>query len=94
MHSKTLDGPIKKWLVNSFHVKEMLYTSKNVWIHQKEVLERCLVGVLVGTWDKSETATLSDTRRWSSSTCSQVHGMNIYEMGDEDSFLNFHLKLG
>lgn len=58
------------------------------------MLKRCLVGFSVGTGNKSKAATLSDTRRWSSSSCSQVHGMSIYEMVDVDFFLNLHLKLG
>ncbi|KAG5577026.1 hypothetical protein H5410_057160 [Solanum commersonii] len=61
---------------NVIHVKECLDSP------QKEVLNRCLVGFFLGTGNKFEATTLSDTRRWASATWIQIHGKNTYEMGD------------
>ncbi|KAG5611271.1 hypothetical protein H5410_022552 [Solanum commersonii] len=45
-----------------------------------EVLKKSLVGKFVTT--KGELPTLADIRRWANGLWKQIHGMNIYEMGN------------
>lgn len=57
---------------------------------QNDLLERSMVGSLLE--DIFDIPTLSEIRRWASSSWKRVHGTNIYEMGRNRFLFEFHSK--
>lgn len=52
------------------------------------MLKRCLVGGL--EYKSKEVPTLSEIRRWSSSTWQNTFGVNIYEINNRRFLFEFH----